>query len=77
MTVLKKVWPFSFRRRSVNQAASEQRDGDLRDEADDPEQQRVAKVFGQVSCKQGDVVLQAHKGGADDLQAAAVIFKKL
>ena len=54
----------------------QQRDGDLRDEADDPEQQRVAKVFGQVGCKQGDVVLQAHKGRADDLQAAAVIFKK-
>ena len=29
-----------------------------------------------TSGKDGDVVLQAHKAGADDLQAAAVIFKK-
>ncbi len=54
----------------------QQRNGDLRDKADDPQDQRVAKVFGQVGCKQGDVVLQAHKVRADDLQAAAVIFKK-
>ncbi len=73
MTVLKKVWPFNFRRRSVNHG---QQHGDLRDKADDPQDQRVAKVLGQIGCEQGNVVFQAHKVRANDLQAAAVIFKK-
>ena len=54
----------------------QQRNGDLRDKADDPQDQRVAEILGQVGGEQGDVVFQAHKAGADDLQAAAVIFKK-
>ena len=54
----------------------QQRDGDLRDKADDPQDQRVAKILGQIGREQGDVVFQTHKVGSDDLQAAAVILKK-
>ena len=76
MTVLKKVCPFSFRRRSVNHAASSSETMICGMKADDPQDQRVAEILGQVGGEQGDVVFQAHKAGADDLQAAAVIFKK-
>ena len=76
MTVLKKVWPFSFSRRSVNHAASSSETAICGMKADDPQDQRVAEILGQVGGEQGDVVFQAHKAGADDLQAAAVIFKK-
>ena len=54
----------------------QQGDGDLRDEADDPQDQGVAEILGQIGGKQGDVVFQARKIGADDFQAAAVILKK-
>ena len=54
----------------------QQRDDDLRDETDDPEDQRVAEILGQIGREQGDVVFQTHKVGSDDLQTAAVILKK-
>ena len=54
----------------------QQGDGDLRDEADDPQDQGVTEILGQIGGKQGDVVFQARKIGADDFQAAAVILKK-
>ena len=54
----------------------QQRDDDLRDKTDDPQDQRVAEILGQIGREQGDVVFQAHKVGSDDLQAAAVILKK-
>ena len=73
MTVLKNVWP----QPQVGEPCCQQQgNGDLRDKADDPQQDGVAKVLGKIGGKQGDVVFQAHKAGADDLQAAAVILKK-
>ena len=58
------------------ESCQQQRDDDLRDKTDDPQDQRVAEILGQIGREQGDVVFQTHKVGSDDLQTAAVILKK-
>ena len=73
---LEKLFAAQFQPHIGEPVGQQQRDDDLRDEADQPQNQRVARVLEHVGIQQAFVVGQAHKIGPDLLDAGAVILKK-